>query len=404
MATTGHETEAINVQDLKATLKKGGNKGLFNEATVSTAAATAAKVTGTTPASFSLVSGATIILKFTYGNTADNATLQVGDGAAKAIYYRGSALTAGIIKAGDKIVLRYNGTQWDVIGHLVVADESLQAASAGTDLSLVTTGEKFLWNSNADKVNTLNRRTRLTDFDLNTLKLAVVEQDLEKYGLRVGDEKTINGYTYVIAGLNPMKGTATPYRVAENHVGLIVIPHTTQKWNTSGNTYQSTNTHSTDGTWTTGASAAGYANSDLHYYLTNTVLSHVQNDLGAANLLAHSKRYTNAVNTSGYNRFNDASGCSSSWAWYANQYICALSEIQVYGSIVWSSSGHDTGEACRQLDVFRHYNMNEIFGGEHPWLRDVVSASHVALVYDNGSATHSTVSYGYYVAALILFK
>jgi len=279
-----------------------------------------------------------------------------------------------------------------------IEEKELAVAAALTDL------DERVNLLNADKVNTLNRRTRLTDFDLNTLKLAVAEQDLEKYGLRVGDEKTINGYTYVIAGLNPMKGTTTPYRLTDNHVGLIVIPHATQAWNASGNTYQSTNTYSTGGTWTTGASAAGYANSDLHYYLTNTVLPHAQNDLGAANLLAHSKRYTNAVNTSGYNRFGDASGCSSSWAWYANQYICALSEIQVYGSIVWSSSGYDTGEACRQLDVFRHYNINEIFGVEYPWLRDVVSASIAAHVGYFGDADANPASNSHCVAALILFK
>ena len=284
----------------------------------------------------------------------------------------------------------------EIVDHL--EEKELAIAAALTDL------DDRINLLNADKVNTLNRRTRLTDFDLNTLKLAVAEQDLEKYGLRVGDEKTINGYTYVIAGLNPMKGTITPYRLTENHVGLIVIPHATQAWNASGNTYQSTNTYSTGGTWTLGASAAGYANSDLHYYLTTTVLPHAQNDLGAANLLAHSKILTNAVNTSGYNRFGDASGCSSGWAWYTNQYIAALSEIQVYGSIVWSSNGRDTGEACRQLDVFRVYNMNEIFGGEYPWLRDIASASLAAFVYSLGGADSTTASYSGYVAALILFK
>lgn len=147
MSTTGHESEAIKVSGLKAAFKKGGNKGLFNEATCSTAGGTAAKVTNTVPPSFSLTAGAKIIVKFTYAISAENATLQVGETAAKPIYYRGAALPAGIVKAGDRLLLSYNGTQWDVIGHLVVADESLQAVSSGTALSLVTTGEKFQWNS-----------------------------------------------------------------------------------------------------------------------------------------------------------------------------------------------------------------------------------------------------------------
>ena len=233
---------------------------------------------------------------------------------------------------------------------------------------------------------------RKTDFDLAVLKQAVSEGNLEKYGLKVGDQKTINGRTYVIADLNTMKGTSTPYRITQNHVGLLVIPHTTQKWNESGNTY-------------TGADGrgAGYVNSDLHYYLVNTLLPLVKGDLGATNLLAHSKLLSNAVNQNGYNKRGEASGCSSGWGWVADQYICALSEVQVYGSAVWSSSGFDTGEACRQLEVFQKYSHTEIFGGEYPWLRDVVSASYAARADDNGHAYDDPASNARYVAALVLF-
>lgn len=234
---------------------------------------------------------------------------------------------------------------------------------------------------------------RKTDFSLSVLKQAVSEGNLDKYGLKVGDQKTINGHTYVIAGLNPMKGTSTPYRVTTNHVGLIVIPHTTQAWNASGNTY-------------TGADGrgAGYLNSDLHYYLKNTLLPLVNTDLGASNLIGHSKLLTNAVNQNGYNRFGEATGCSSSWTWEADCKICALSEVQVYGGTVWSSSGFDTGEACRQLEVFQKYSHTEIFHGEYPWLRDVVSASRAAHADDSGYAARSAASSANYVAALVLFK
>lgn len=266
-------------------------------------------------------------------------------------------------------------------------------AQAGRRICLLDASGNPIGSDTIENVAAItNRRTRLTDFDLATLKQAVADQDLEKYGLKVGDQKTINGHTYVIAGLNPMKGTSAPYRVTANHVGLIVIPHTTTKWNASGNTY-------------TGADGrgAGYANSDLHYYLVNTLLPLVQTDLGSGNLIAHSKLLGNAVNTSGYNRMGSASGCTSGWGWVADQYISALSEVQVYGSVVWSSSGYDTGEACRQLDVFRHYNHTEIFGGEYPWLRDVVSASFAAFAGNYGGANLDAASHALSVAALILF-
>ena len=291
---------------------------------------------------------------------------------------------------------KYNGTAWVFEYRLnnthFTADE-LAAIRSG-----MTTAKREKLDAmptNADlntKFYALTRHTRLTDFDLNVLKQAVADQNLEKYGLKPGDQKTINGHTYVIAGLNPMKGTTTPYRVTANHVGLIVIPHTTQKWNESGNT-------------STGADSrgAGYMNCDLHYYLKNTLLPLVETDLGAANLIGHSKLLTNAVNTTGINRFGEATGCSSGWTWEADCKICALSEVQVYGGTVWSSSGYDTGEACRQLDVFQAYSHTEIFGGEYPWLRDVVSASDAAVANDNGNAGNSPASLAAYVAALILF-
>lgn len=239
---------------------------------------------------------------------------------------------------------------------------------------------------------TILRRTRLTNFDLNVLKQAVTDQNLEKYGLKVGDQKTINGHTYVIAGLNCMKGTQSN-RVTTNHVGLIVTPHTTHAWNESRKTDEGA-----DGR------GAGYLNSDLHYYLENTLLPLVETDLGASNLIGHAKFLTNAVNTTGMNRRREATGCSSGSTWEQNCKICALSEVQVYGSIVWSSSGYDTGEACRQLDVFRVYNHTEIFGGESPWLRDVVSASNAAYASTSGYAYFDSASDALHVAALVLFK
>ena len=292
---------------------------------------------------------------------------------------------------------KYNGSSWVYeyrLNNTHFTSDELAAIRSG-----MTTAKRQKLDAlptNAElttKLNALTRRTRLTDFDLATLKQAVADQNLEKYGLKVGDYKTINGHDYVIAGLNPMKGLSTPYCVNVNHVGLIVIPHTTQAWNASGNTY-------------TGADSrgAGYANSDLHYYLVNTLLPLVKTDLGAANLLAHYKLLSNAVNQNGVNRYGEATGCSSGWDWEADCKICALSEVQVYGSVVWSSSGFDTGEACRQLDVFRHFNHTEIFGGEYPWLRDVVSASLAACANHYGIAYYYPASSAASVAALILFN
>jgi len=239
----------------------------------------------------------------------------------------------------------------------------------------------------------LNPWARKTSFDLATLKQAVAAGSLEKYGLKVGFQTTINGHTYVIAGLNPMRGSTTPYCINASHVGLIVIPHTTTAWNASGNTSTGA-----------GGRGAGYKNCDLHYYLINTVLPMCNTDLGSANILAHSCMLGNAINTSGTNKTGTATGCTSNWEWAPDTKIVALSEMQVYGGTVWSSSGFDTGEACQQLEVFQKYKNTVIFGGEYPWLRDVVSASYAAYSGGGGLAGCGAVSYAYDVVGLIMFN
>lgn len=177
-----------------------------------------------------------------------------------------------------------------------------------------------------------------------------------------------------------------------NHVGLIVIPHTTQAWNASGNTYTGANSR-----------GAGYKNSDLHYYLKNTILPLVKTDLGSENLLGCSRLLTNKFNQGGNNRIGGNTGCANGWDWDSDCKISALSEVQVYGSIVWSSSGFDTGEANQQLEVFSKYKYTDIFGNEYPWLRDIVSQTYASSADYGGNAHYIEVSSTRSVAALILF-
>lgn len=244
-------------------------------------------------------------------------------------------------------------------------------------------------NSNTTAVT---RHTRKTSFELSDLQAAVADLDLAKHGLKVGDEKTINGHTYVIAGLNVMKGTHN-YTCTGNHVGLIVIPHTTNAWNASGKTNEGA-----DGR------GAGYFNCDLQHYLENDVMAMCNTDLGSAHLYAHRKQMGNAINATGYNRFGTATGCTSGWAWKENCYISALTEAQVFGGDHWSSSGYDTGEANTLLPVFLEYKHTEIFKNEYPWLRNVSSASQACYAYDRGGASGVYgVSNACYVAGLILY-
>lgn len=81
-------------------------------ATCATAEATTAKVG--TLSSYALTVGGIVSVKFTYGVPA-SATLNINSKGAKAIYYRGSAITANVIKAGDTATFIYNGSQYHLL-------------------------------------------------------------------------------------------------------------------------------------------------------------------------------------------------------------------------------------------------------------------------------------------------
>lgn len=80
-----------------------------------TAAATAAKVVAL-PDYDELVTGTTVHVKFTNGNTAENATLQVGSTAVKPIYQYGTTApgttTATSWAANSVVSFTYDGTAW----------------------------------------------------------------------------------------------------------------------------------------------------------------------------------------------------------------------------------------------------------------------------------------------------
>ena len=81
-------------------------------ATCDTAESTTAKAA--TLANYVLADGGVVAVKFTYAVPA-SATLNVNGKGAKNIYYRGSAITAGMISAGDTAVFMYDGTQYDLL-------------------------------------------------------------------------------------------------------------------------------------------------------------------------------------------------------------------------------------------------------------------------------------------------
>lgn len=93
-----------------------GTAAISHYAECSTAAATAAKTVDLT--NFTLATGSRIMVKFTVTNTAASPTLNVNSTGAKAIMYRGAAISAGYLAAKRVYELVYDGTNWELVGDI----------------------------------------------------------------------------------------------------------------------------------------------------------------------------------------------------------------------------------------------------------------------------------------------
>lgn len=85
----------------------------FGSGTCSTAASTVAKEL--VLSNYELINGGILVVTFTYGISVASATLDVNSKGAKAVYYKGAALAADRIGAGDVVMLQYDGTNYNVI-------------------------------------------------------------------------------------------------------------------------------------------------------------------------------------------------------------------------------------------------------------------------------------------------
>ena len=104
---------------------------------------------------------------------------------------------------------------------------------------------------------------------------------------------------------------------------------------------------------------------------------------------------TMAINATGYNRFGSATGCASNCEWISAQAIL-MSEIEVYGSIVWSSAGFDTGNANRQLPLFAFSKQAQNNRSAHWWLKDTASAVYFCGSFAIGHADYLSASIANY--------
>lgn len=221
-----------------------------------------------------------------------------------------------------------------------------------------------------NKLNIINRKTRrrLSTSDLTALKTAITSGDFGGINIKDGDYFSgASGLKYTLGEFNHFKGSTTQYSViADNHYAIVVDCMGETAWNSAGNT--------------TGA----YKASTLRTYLTETALPKVLSDMQALGFTVISRQCleSNTFDSTGVNRCGKATGCSSGWERIAEQII-ALSEPQVYGSVIAGSSFYDVGEANRQLNCFKEHSFMDISDMKSFWLKEPGSSGCACYVSGN---------------------
>ena len=204
-------------------------------------------------------------------------------------------------------------------------------------------------------------------------------------------EGVIGSAWVTIAGINTLQGNGDTDDMMYNH--LVMIPGKGE----GGSFHFGRQAMNTTDTTTDGYKASRMRTSVLGPVVSagSTASGATINQQLYAEFGSHLKTtrelITNALNANGVNRFGSASGCSSNWEWSSEQAIL-MSEVEVYGSTVWSSSGFDTGSAKVQLPLFRYSTKALNNRSSWYWLKDIASAGAFCNVSDNGVAHYTGAS------------
>lgn len=120
-------------------------------------------------------------------------------------------------------------------------------------------------------------------------------------------------------------------------------------------------------------------------------------NLFGTHLIKYRTLITKAVGTTVSAGNSAWTGNASDWEWIDCQ-LSLMSEAQVYGANVFSSSGYDTGIDNMQFPIFsldpkfKHAGLGK--GGDRMWywLKNVVSSTYFAHVANDGASTDSNAS------------
>lgn len=213
---------------------------------------------------------------------------------------------------------------------------------------------------------------------------------------KTGTYQTTGSKFVTIAGIDTMWGNGDSDVISKHH--LVMVP---------GQGFGGTQHFGRARMNATNTTEGGYKSSEMNAETIGAVASSgstaatasINQQLFAefgAHLQTTKELVSKSVNTSGVNRFGGGSnlGCSSDWEWISAQAVL-MSEVEVYGATVWSSSGYDTGNANRQLPFFAFSKQAQNNRSAYYWLKDVASAAFFCLASNVGDSTCYNASNAY---------
>ncbi len=140
-----------------------------------------------------------------------------------------------------------------------------------------------------------------------------------------------------------------------------------------------------------GTTEGGYINSKMARETLPSLVSEegVIGKVFGNHIIEYRNLLTNSVNTEVNNQSaSNRNGASDEWGWYSRK-IDLMSEVNVYGTTVWSSSGFDTGIDNRQYALFQlKPEFINSYGGQrfHSWLKEVTSYMDFAFISYMGTS------------------
>ncbi len=216
-----------------------------------------------------------------------------------------------------------------------------------------------------------------------------------------GENHTI---TWLIADLNNYLHSGYT-DLTTNHATIIPSkPFYNAQMNTSDTTgVVDTNLKLTPlGPETEKGSIGAYVGSNMKQKVLPDILKNYIEPVFDNHIIEYTNLLADQMDESRSNQFGvsteNLSGASSGWAWY-NSKIDLMSEVNVYGSTVWSSSGYDIGIDNRQYAIFQlkpefinSYGTTKF----HYWLKAVATSTGFGNASDVGdvSANNASRSYG----------